>query len=139
MTSVERRVDRLLAVLRETIVRSRFTQLEIQEALGWGRTYISQLWSKQKHVRFDQVAMILGVIGVEPAEFYAEVFPPPKRPEAPSPRIPRRARAAASADQREVRRLAALLDGLVFVLEQKNLITARELERAVEAAEQELH
>lgn len=139
MTSVERHLDRLLGVLRTTIRESGTTQLEIQRQLGWGRTYISQLLRKQKPVCIDHVVMILSVLGVEPADFYAEVFPAPERPDPGRRRRSRRDRSELSTDREAVRRLRAFLDRLVFVLEQKKLITARELERAVEAAERELH
>ncbi len=50
-----------------------YTQLEVQQELGWGRSYISQLVTKQKSPRVEQVLLILGVIGVDPAEFFAEL------------------------------------------------------------------
>ena len=43
MTTLERELDRVLTLLRNKIRERGFTQLEVQEALGWGRSYIS-LW-----------------------------------------------------------------------------------------------
>ena len=37
MNSIERELDRVLTLLRNKIREQGFTQLEVQEALGWGR------------------------------------------------------------------------------------------------------
>ncbi len=74
MTAIERDLDRWLTLLREKIRERGFTQLEIQEALGWGKSYISQLFRRQKPLRAEQTLLILSVIGVEPGEFFAELF-----------------------------------------------------------------
>lgn len=71
---VEKEIDRILTLLRNKIRERGFTQLEVQERLGWGRSYISQLLTKQKSLRVEQVLLILSVIGVEPAEFYGELY-----------------------------------------------------------------
>ena len=67
-------VDRMLKLLREKIRDQGFTQLKVQEALGWGRTYISQLFRKQKSLRFDQILSILEVIGIDAGEYFAEFY-----------------------------------------------------------------
>ena len=67
-------VGRVLKFLRNKIYDQQFTQLEVQEALSWGRSYISQLMTRQKKLRVDQVFSILGVIGVDPREFFAELY-----------------------------------------------------------------
>ena len=64
MSDVEREVDRYLTLLRNTSRASGFTQLEVQEALGWGRSYFSQLLTKQKTLRIEQILMIINVINV---------------------------------------------------------------------------
>ncbi len=138
MTTVERNVDRLLDVLRTTIRESGWTQVEIQRKLGWGRSYISQILGKQKNVYIDQVALILKVIGVEPGDFYAKVFPPSERPEPPRGRPARRQIEALRRELAESWRHEARLGGLVSVLVTKGVITEGELERAVEAAGKEL-
>jgi len=74
VTIVERELDRFLTLLRNKIRERGFTQLEVQEALGWGRSYISQLLTKQKSLRVEQVLLILDVIGVDPVEFFAELY-----------------------------------------------------------------
>ena len=74
MRKVDRDLARILTVLQHTIRRRGFTQLEVQEALGWGRSSISLLMTRQKPLRVDQLLRILKVIGVEPGEFWGEVF-----------------------------------------------------------------
>ena len=68
--------DRILAALRSAIHNKGRTQRQVQNALGWGRTYISQLFGKQKALRLDQVLMILEVIEIEPSIFFQQVFAP---------------------------------------------------------------
>ena len=70
----ERELDRVLTLLRNKIRERGFTQLEVQEALSWGRSYISQLLTKQKSLRVEQVLLILEVIGVKPGEFFGELY-----------------------------------------------------------------
>ncbi len=72
--NVEKNLDRILTAIRNRIRERGFTQLEVQEELKWGRSYISQLLTRQKALRVEQVLQILKVIGVEPAEFWGEVF-----------------------------------------------------------------
>lgn len=72
--SAEDWIDRLLLLLRSTMQAQGVSQLSVQESLGWGRTYISQLLRKQKALRFDQVLMILETLEIEPQDFFAELF-----------------------------------------------------------------
>ena len=76
---IEEVTDRVLLSLRSEIRRKGLTQLQVQRAAGWGRTYISQLFRKQKGLRLDQILTILSVIEVSPGEFFQEVFPRPPR------------------------------------------------------------
>lgn len=71
---IEKEVDRILTLLRNKIRERGFTQLEVQEKLNWGRSYISQLLTKQKSLRVEQVLMILETINVNPKDFYAELY-----------------------------------------------------------------
>jgi transcriptional regulator with XRE-family HTH domain len=70
-----REVGRFLTLLRDKMRKQGYTQLEVQEHLGWGRSYISQLVTDQKGLRVDQLLCILFVIGVEPGEFFQELYP----------------------------------------------------------------
>ena len=77
--AVEKEVDRVLNLLRAKIHERGYTQLKVQRALGWGRTYISQLFRKQKSLRFDQILQILEVVEIDPADFFAEFYRLPHR------------------------------------------------------------
>ena len=75
MTSnVEQEIERILFHLREKMRQKDWSQLEVQEELGWGRSYISQLMTQQKMLRVEQISEILRVIGVAPAQFYMELY-----------------------------------------------------------------
>ncbi|MEM1204736.1 MAG: helix-turn-helix transcriptional regulator [Acidobacteriota bacterium] len=129
-----------MTLLRNKIREQGFTQLEVQDALSWGRSYISQLLTKQKSLRVEQVLKILNVIAINPADFFAELyrFPigeggdysnqgvgrAPLNPsvvsEGPAPVV--------DPNLRETR---ALMRALVQVLTEKNLLGADELTQAV--------
>ena len=125
MITVEREVDRFLTLLRNKIREKGFTQLEVQEALGWGRSYISQLLTKQKALRFEQVLLILNVIGSDPRDFLAELYPealPPSTRFQPQPRMRRE-----GSPQGEVSEIRALLQALIDLLLEKGIIDAERL------------
>ena len=75
--NVDPEVDRILMLLRLKIKDRGFTQVEIQEALNWKGSYVSQLLSRNKSLRVEQVLQILAVIGVEPFDFFCTVFRQP--------------------------------------------------------------
>jgi len=77
--NADRWVAKTLDQLGRVIRRHGTTQLAIQESLGWGRTYLSQLLRRQKSLRLDQILMVLEVLGVPPLEFFAEVFAGPSK------------------------------------------------------------
>lgn len=139
MMMVEKEVDRVLTLLRNKIRERGFTQLEVQEALSWGRSYISQLLTKQKSLRVEQVLLILDVIGVEPADFFAELY------YIPGPAYPREVRAFGPAPARSPRQgegpeiedsfdeMRSLVRGLVWLLIDKELVDVDELTTAVKS------
>ena len=154
MVPVDRDIDQVLTLLRNKIRERGFTQLEVQEALAWGRSYISQLLTKQKSLRVEQVLLILNVIGVDPAEFYSELYhlPHPERARGMEEYPPARPGAApfnpsAVAEMtaeggglpsdfvRSFQELRSLLRGLVRLLVDKNMIDVEELTTAVKACE----
>ena len=47
MTSLDKEVKQLLNLLRTKIRESGHTQMEVQEKLDWGRSYVSQLLNGQ--------------------------------------------------------------------------------------------
>ncbi len=133
MRQAERELDRYLTLLRNKIRQRGFTQLEVQESLGWGRSYISQLLTRQKNLRLDQVLMILNVIGATPEEFFAELHglaTPSSWPEASPERV------QDAPFWRELERLREVLDGLVGLLVERRVIASSELRAAVEAVEE---
>ncbi len=134
MRIVDRDLDRILVLLRNRIRERGFTQLEVQEHLGWGRSYISQLVNRQKSLRVEHVLLILNVLDVKPEDFWAEIYqfgafgpPRPARHTAPSlleaPGEPMHA---------DVCRLQLLMKGLISVLTRKGLFTTQDLDEAAE-------
>lgn len=68
------RVQEVLDLVARIMRRQKKTQLEIQEKLGWGRSYISQLMTSQKSLRLDQLFTLLDALEVRPAAFFAELY-----------------------------------------------------------------
>lgn len=151
MPDTQRELDRVLTLLRNKIRERGFTQLEVQEALSWGRSYISQLLTKQKSLRVEQVLLILGVIGVSPQEFFGELYnigPAAVQAgeyAAPMPgRAPYNVSAVAEMADREgfagdfvrsFREVRSLLRGLLRLMVDKKVIAVEELDAAVRSAE----
>lgn len=148
-------IERTLQQLRSLIYQQGYTQLKVQDALGWGRTYVSQLLRQQKSLRLDQVLQILQVIEVPPADFFFQLYGLPEGPpdrlealrrEAPPTRAaPWRdsvgwtegASATASVASgepsgNEILRLPRVLSALVELLEAKDLVCRGELARILE-------
>ena len=147
--SIDRKVDRRLTLLPNKIRENGFTQLEVQESLGWGRSDISQLLTKQKSLRVEQVLLILDVIGVDPAEFFGELyhFSQPAFAVARSENFKAtRGSSAGSAAEagsagdlqgeflRSFRELRSLLRGLLRILVDNSVIDVDELASAVKTA-----
>ncbi len=139
MRTVEGEVDRILALLRARIRERGYTQMEVQEILGWGRSYISQLLTQQKALRLEQVLHLLRVIDVDPADFWGELYqfgkfgevhPAGRRGPQATPSRP--VAQDGSTLPADLRRSNKLLNGVVSVLTQKNRITARELDDATQ-------
>ncbi len=84
-TTVDELVERILLLLRTKMQEIGMSQLDVQESLDWGRTYISQLFRKQKALRVDQVLKILETLGIEPKDFFAELFGEPPTSKAGPP------------------------------------------------------
>lgn len=132
MIRIDRELYRYLHLLRNKFHDQGLTQLQVQEVLGWGRSYISQLLKRQKSLRFDQLLLILQVLRVEPGEFFAELYgwtlpPPVARDQSP---------ARGTAEQ-QLEELRLLLDGLIRQLIENEVITGSELTAAVRAREAE--
>jgi transcriptional regulator with XRE-family HTH domain len=150
---VDKELDRILTLLRNKIREKGFTQLEVQETLGWGRSYISQLLTKQKSLRVEQVLLILNVIGVDPADFFAELYHIPtlesgprnveRFPVAVGERMPL-GREGRFSDElltgeflRSFKEVKAMMRGLVETLITKQLISVEDLSEAVKGDDSE--
>ncbi len=131
MLTVEPEVDRYLTLLRNKIRERGFTQLQVQETLGWGRSYISQLLTKQKALRVEQVLLVLSVVGIDPREFFQELYAMPLYPGAgtPPPDAEEDARL-----RRELENLRSMVHGLADLLLGEQVISAEDLSIAVETA-----
>ncbi len=128
MRQVDREIDRYLALLRRKITERGFTQLEVQKALGWGRSYISQILNRNKALRVEQLLLIFNVIGVDPAAFFGELHDL-EAPPGPAPRptgLPAPAGKTESL-RREIEQAEELLQALIKLLLKKQIITARDL------------
>ncbi len=130
MLTVETEVDRFLTLLRNKIRERGFTQLQVQEALGWGRSYISQLLTKQKALRVEQMLLILSVVELDPREFFQELYAISLYP------APRDAEEKAEL-RRQLEDVRAVVHGLTDLLLGEKVITAEELSSAVESVSRE--
>ncbi len=120
MRNIDRDLDRILTHLRRLIRERGFTQMEVQDTLGWGRSYLSQLLTQQKSLRVDQVLLILKAIDADPGAFFGEIY------QLGGDRPPAEVDVGAN-----LHRLGMLVEGLVTVLRQKGLISASDLAAAI--------
>ena len=128
MKQVDREIDRYLALLRAKIRDQGLTQRDIQQALGWGRSYISQILNRQKGLRLEQLLLMLNVIGVDPVAFFDELYDLGAPPEAsPAPRAHSAQGDGTERLRRKMRGLEELLEALVKLLLEKRLITSEDL------------
>lgn len=104
-----------LDLLRKKIRERSFSELEVEKALGWQANHIRLLTFGMKGLHVEEVLKILAVIGVEPEEFFIELYGPP-----PSPEL-----------HRQLARLSAQVNHLADLLVEKQVVTASELARAV--------
>lgn len=120
--TVEQEINRLLSLLRMKIRARGFTQQEVQSRLGWGRSYLSQLFGKTKSLRVDQVLSVLRVIGIESRDFFAELYVATEHPLPPS----LAPMAATYGHDPELASLRALVHRLLRLLVDKELLTPEE-------------
>ncbi len=124
MNTIEKEIDRMLDLLRAKILEKGYTQREIQSLLGWGPSYISQLMNQQKSLRFEQMLRILQVIGVDPLDFFAELYKLDELPQAPASAAPDPALVAKL--QQDLAEQRQLLRALTRLLADKQLLTGPE-------------
>jgi transcriptional regulator with XRE-family HTH domain len=73
-SEVEVEVDRVCEALREVIRRKKSSLRNVEQALGQGRGYMSQLLGGNVDIKLKHVFSILGVIGVKADEFFSHVY-----------------------------------------------------------------
>lgn len=71
---MQQEIRRILSALRQGIRDQKLTQLQVQNRLGWGRSSLSQLFTGQKRLRFDQLLAILQAIEIPPRRFFQELY-----------------------------------------------------------------
>jgi len=75
--------------LKRKIRDAGLTYKEVEERAGMGRDYLRQVLRGSVKLRFEHVLTLLDVLGVPPADFFAEVYgPAPTAPPAPLPYQP---------------------------------------------------
>ncbi len=74
MVASNREIDWTLSHLRTELRQRGFTQQEVQCRLGWGKNYLSELFSNNKRLRCEHVLAVLWAIGTDPAAFYARLY-----------------------------------------------------------------
>jgi transcriptional regulator with XRE-family HTH domain len=71
---LEAEVSRVAEALREAIRRGKTSQRQVERALGQGKGYLSQLLGGNVDLKLKHVFAILAVLGVEPEEFFLELY-----------------------------------------------------------------
>lgn len=71
---VEHEIKRILDALRAAMRERKVTQLHVQEVMGWGKSYISQIMTHQKRLQVGQLLAILHAMGVTPRDFFAQLY-----------------------------------------------------------------
>jgi transcriptional regulator with XRE-family HTH domain len=93
MTLEDRSQDEVRQVaegLKRKIRDAGLTYKEVEERAGMGRDYLRQVLRGSVKLRFEHVLRLLHVLGVPPADFFAEVFVPasaaplPAKPTGPT-------------------------------------------------------
>ena len=127
-----RDITRYLNLLRSLIRDSGWTQLKVQDQLGWGRSYISQLMTEAKTLRVDQVLKILTVIGVSWGDFFAQLYSTGR-----SAAVPLQGNPEVQALRAELDSVKARVEGLLSFLEGKGVLDGAELAATIENARAE--
>ncbi len=68
--------QRITARLQTRIKQQGFTQKQVQETLGWGKSYISGLLHGKVALRVEHLLLICDVVGASPVEFFTATAVP---------------------------------------------------------------
>jgi transcriptional regulator with XRE-family HTH domain len=71
---VEVEVERVCEALRDAIRRKKSSLRSVEQALGQGRGYMSQLLGGNVDIKLKHVFSVLAVIGVQADEFFLNVY-----------------------------------------------------------------
>jgi transcriptional regulator with XRE-family HTH domain len=74
MGSPEAEVSRVAEALREAIRKAKRSQRQVEQALGQGKGYLSQLLGGNVDLKLKHVFAILGVLEIEPDEFFVSLY-----------------------------------------------------------------
>lgn len=72
--TTDAQVRHLMEVLALKIRRQRVTRRSIEQRMGWSHGYMTRLMSGVIELKLRHIFDILTMIGVSPAEFFAEVY-----------------------------------------------------------------
>lgn len=122
-------VDCLRASLRRMVEEKKIQQLHIQQKLGWGPGYVSQMYGGTKELRFEPFFQVLYAADIEPVAFFAAHYQwsglsGEGKPAAETPGDP-----AVERLQRQLDQLRGTLDNVVRALLERNLISVNDIER----------
>ncbi len=73
---------RALAYLRDLIEDSDLRQRDVEDRLGWRRGQLSQILNGHVELRTGQLELLLDALAVDPAGFFRELYPRPRRRQA---------------------------------------------------------
>ena len=99
MDSPETEVRRVAEALRDAIRSRRSSQRKVEQALHQGKGYLSQLLNGSVDLKLKHVFKVLEVIGIEPDEFFLNLY------ENPSPAGAVRNRVSQSRIESEIEEL----------------------------------
>ncbi|MEM8962168.1 MAG: helix-turn-helix transcriptional regulator [Acidobacteriota bacterium] len=69
-------LERTRLALRRLIEASEYSQRRLELQLGFGRGQLSRLLSGKVALKYHHLVAMLTVLGIEPARFFAGVYPP---------------------------------------------------------------
>ncbi len=76
----EKEIIRILEAIRQRIRDSPLNQRKIEECSGFSRGYLSQLLNRNLELKVVHLLAILDALGIEPAAFFRDLYPDPRRP-----------------------------------------------------------
>ncbi len=119
MSQVEQELEALRKTIDTLIRKSGFTQQQLEEAIGWGRSFISQMVNDRKELRVEPILRILEKLGMTFSQFCALHFQWKGLEEVEDP--------AVTALDRRLDELQRFTLALAEALVARNLIAANEI------------